>query len=150
MMNIHHSTCSNCFECSINTSVTVRESLCAKCRSKMTKESYGTKNAMLPIWYDEGGIQHNEIPPELSSLTIAELLLIQRVSPLVPIVHIRNGTMGLRGHVCSFMQDINSIASTLPNLPANVTAVKMVKTRYLAIPIFLADFIPHLHNKYIL
>ena len=128
MMNIHHSTCSECLECSMNISVSARDSKCGRCRAKASKDSYGAKNSMLPVWYDMEGKQHNEIPPELSCLTIAEILLIQRVSPLVPIVHIRNGTMGLQGHVCSFMQDINAVASSLPNLPSNVKAVKMVRT----------------------
>ena len=65
---------------------------------------------MLPIWHDDDGTPQYHVPPELSELTVAEVLLIQRVSPLVPIVHIRNGTMGLKGHVCSYQQDVNSIA----------------------------------------
>ena len=36
--------------------------------------------------------------------------------------------MGIKGHVCSFIQDINEVATTLPRLPADVKAVKMVRT----------------------
>ena len=36
--------------------------------------------------------------------------------------------MGLKGHVCSYQQDVNSIATSLPNLPEKVKAVKMVRT----------------------
>ena len=61
-------------------------------------------------------------------MTVAETLLIQRVSPLVPLVHIRNGTLGLKGHVCSFMQDVNQVATSLPNLPKDVKAVKMIRS----------------------
>ena len=43
-------------------------------------------------------------------------------------VHIRNGTLGLKGHVCSFLQDSSSIATMLPRLPQHVKAVKMVRT----------------------
>jgi len=39
-----------------------------------------------------------EFPVELSSLTIAKKFLIQRVSPLIPVIHIKNGIMGSRGH----------------------------------------------------
>ena len=60
---------------------------------------------MFPIWIDEDSHVHYEVPTELKKLNIAEILLIQRVAPLVPLVHIRNGTLGIKGHVCSFMQD---------------------------------------------
>ena len=84
---------------------------------------------MLPAWIDdEGNRHHHEIPKELSELTMAEKLLIQRVSPLVPIVHIKNGTLGIKGHVYSFMQDVNEVATRLPRLPANVKAIKMIRT----------------------
>jgi hypothetical protein len=42
------------------------------------------------------------LPSELQHLTLAEKLLIQHISPLVPVVHIKNGILGTRGHVVSF------------------------------------------------
>ena len=128
MANIQHKICSKCKECSLNMAVRVSDSVCARCRRKDTAESNTETNLMLPIWHDVNGQAQYHVPQELSELTIAEILLIQRVSPLVPIVHIRNGTMGLKGHVCSFQQDVNSIATSLPNLPERVKAVKMVRT----------------------
>jgi hypothetical protein len=67
------------------------------------------------------------IPSELSELTLAEKLLIQKVSPLIPVIHIKNGTLGFRGHVVSFFQDISGICNELPRLPNDVTMVKVVR-----------------------
>jgi hypothetical protein len=128
MAQVHHGVCSVCHECSINISLRQRDSVCDRCTRKGTADSYNESNVMLPIWYDNEGTPQYHVPEELSCLTIAEVLLIQRVSPLVPIVHIRNGTMGIKGHVCSFRQDVSSVATSLPNLPERVKAVKMVRT----------------------
>lgn len=128
MANASHSVCANCRECSLNIVTSVRASLCTKCRDKKRRTAYNDENSMLPAWIDDEGDRHYEIPKELSELTIAEKLLIQRVSPLVPIVHIKNGTLGIKGHVCSFLQDVNEVATKLPRLPTNVKAIKMVRT----------------------
>jgi len=66
------------------------------------------------------------LPKELSHLTMAEKLLIQRVSPLVPVIHIKNGILGVRGHIVSFFQDISSITTILPRLPSEVSIVKVI------------------------
>jgi hypothetical protein len=55
-------------------------------------------------------------------------LLIQRVSPLVPVVQIKNGILGTRGHVVSFFQDISGICTELPRLPTDITMIKVVRT----------------------
>ena len=83
---------------------------------------------MLPTWTDENGNTQYNIPEELEGLSIAEIHLIQRVSPLVPLVHIKNGTLGIKGHVCSFLQDVNEVATRLPRLPTEVKAVKMIRS----------------------
>jgi len=54
-------------------------------------------------------------------------LLIQCVSPLVPVVHIKNGILGTRGHVVSFFQDISGICTKLPRLPTDITMIKVVR-----------------------
>jgi len=68
-----------------------------------------------------------ELPEEQSHLTIAEKLLIQRVSPLVPVIHIKNGILGVRGHIVSFFQDISGIAKALQRLPSEVSMVKVIR-----------------------
>ena len=58
--------------------------------------------------------------------------LISDIPPVssipVPLHHIRNGTLGIKGHVFSFVQDISEVATVLPRLPSNVKAVKMIRT----------------------
>lgn len=44
-----------------------------------------------------------------------------------PIVHIKNGTLGIHGHVCSFPQDISNICNVLPRLPSDVKVVRMIR-----------------------
>jgi hypothetical protein len=81
---------------------------------------------LLPVWFsaDEQPMYH--VPNELSYLQ--EGLLIQMVSPYVPFVHIKNGTLGIKGHVCSFPQRVQDLYTTLPRLPNSATFVKMVRS----------------------
>ena len=125
MMHIQHRVCSRCNCCSLVMNISKKGTICHKCHGNY---DYSCKNAMIPIWKDEFGIQHMEVPEELRHLTIGEKLLIQRVSPLVPIIHIKNGTLGIKGHVCSFMQDISGFARSLPLLPEHVKAIRMIRS----------------------
>jgi len=87
---------------------------------------YTHENKALPTWTDKGKVMYH-VPRELSNLSIAEYLLIQRVSPLIPVIHIKNGILGSRGHIVSFFQDMTSIATDLPGLPNEVTIVKVIR-----------------------
>jgi Helitron helicase-like domain at N-terminus len=80
----------------------------------------------LPIWYDDGQPQYH-VPDCLLQLTHAEKMLIQRVSPFVPLHHLKNGTFGISGHVCAFEQDISSMANILPRLNKDVTVIKVLQ-----------------------
>lgn len=102
--------------------------LCSRCQKKVDREAYNDENVMLPSWINSNGEPQYHVPPELQNLTVAEVLLIQRVSPLVPLVHIKNGTLGLKGHVCSFLQEVNEVATKLPRLPTEIKTVKMVRS----------------------
>ena len=82
---------------------------------------------MLPIWFDEDGKPMFHVPEELCVLREGEKLLIQMVSPYIPFVHIKNGTLGMKGHVCSFPQRVQDVCTTLPRLPSEATFVKMVR-----------------------
>ena len=128
MAKITHSFCMTCRECSISLQTNKKSDECIRCCRASSKGAYSRSNIMVPTWEDRQGNVHYNVPAVLSKLTIAEVLLIQRVSPLVPIVHIRNGTLGIKGHVCSFLQDISSVAQVLPRLPQDIKAVKFVKT----------------------
>ena len=67
------------------------------------------------------------VPPELARLSLAEKLLIQKISPFVPLQHIRQGVMGLKGHVCAFEQDISGVCRDLPKLPSDISIIRIIK-----------------------
>lgn len=69
-----------------------------------------------PTWVDEYEKTRYDIPPELTSLRVGEQLLIQLYSPYVPIVHIKNGVLGIKGHCISFMKDITEMTIQLPRV----------------------------------
>jgi hypothetical protein len=109
--------------------MTVKNGICNRCRSENFINKFTHDNKALPVWIDsETGIVHYELPQELKDLSIAEKLLIQKVSPLVPVIHIKNGVMACRGHCCSFFQDISTICEVFPKLPSDVTMVKVIRT----------------------
>ena len=98
---------------------------CAPC-SRRSDKDYFLHNNLLPIWYEDGVPQYH-IPEVLSRLSHAEKMLIQRVSPFIPLHHLKCGIFGLCGHVCAFEQDINGVANVLPLLPHDVRLVKVVQ-----------------------
>ena len=94
---------------------------------KLKKMNYYIDNNALPIWIDEAGVIQYDVPDCLSSLTIGEKMLIQLASPFIPLKHMKNGVMGMTGHVCAFEQDINEFSGKLPNLPDEVTVLQIHK-----------------------
>ena len=53
--------------------------------------------------------------------------MIQKVAPYIPLLHLKDGQLASRGHICSFRQDISSICNILPRLPSDVHFIKVVK-----------------------
>ena len=94
--------------------------------SSITYKQRETKKD-LPIWCDKNGKVQYHLPKQLSCLREGEKLLIQQVAAYVPLLHLKDGQIGSRGHVCSFVQDLSSICTVLPRLPNDVQFVKVVK-----------------------
>ena len=80
-----------------------------------------------PTWTDKEGNIRFDVPEELSGLREGEKLLIQQVSPYVPLHHLQQGSYGSKGHVCSFPQDITHVCNVLPRIPSDISIVKVVK-----------------------
>ena len=99
--------CHRCHQCRLNLSVADGGKCCSGCCGAGNRY---IEDQMSPIWCDNNGVIQHHVPRELSCLTIGEQLLIQRVSPHVPIAHVKNGTLGIKGHVCSFSQDTSDLA----------------------------------------
>ena len=72
--------------------------------------------------------EQTPLRPDAFLLSDAEKMLIQRLSAFIPLHHIKNGTLGIKGHVCCFPQDIMEICKELPRLPKDLTVVKILKT----------------------
>jgi hypothetical protein len=128
MSDLTHNFCSRCKRVGLNlkmAKVTGGISLCTSCSSNPDVDL--VEENLLPIWTEDDGNVRYDIPEELSCLQEGEKLLIQMVSPYVPLVHIKNGTLGLKGHVCSFPQRIGDVCTTLPRLPTEAKFVKMIR-----------------------
>ena len=123
--DISHSHCKCCRGIGLNFKVN-KNGFCEKCKTKKDKEEY-LHGGMLPVWYDANGTPQFRVPHQLSRLSHAEKILIQRCSPFVALHHIKNGTFGLTGHVCCFEQDIEGFVQKLPRLPHDATVLKVVR-----------------------
>ena len=102
--------------------------LCRECQASHANIKEMEKE--LPIWYDKNRNVQYYLPEQLACLREGEKLLIQQVSAYVPLLHLKDGQIGSKGHVCSFVQDITSICTVLPRLPDDVQFVKVVKNTY--------------------
>lgn len=60
------------------------------------------------------------MPNELSCLTFAEKQLIALASAHMSLIHIKNGTLGSRGHCVSVEQKISELFLTLPRKPGDL------------------------------
>ena len=104
-----------------------RKGICKKC-TPLKNEKYYLEAGALPVWYNDQGVPQYYVPSVLSSLTQAEKLLIQRVSPFVPLQHLKQGTFGISGHVCAFEQDVNEFLVRLPRQKNDVSMLKVLRT----------------------
>ena len=128
MYRLKHQLCPRCHRCSLYIELSKKNGRCGQCCAdvmSMEQHQLLVEHAM-PIWTDDTGEHQFMLPHELQRLTIAEQLVIQKASPLIPILHIKNGTYGCKGHVCTFPQQINEICTTLPRLPSNVHVIKVI------------------------
>ena len=128
MFNLHFNHCKICFRRKLSLPVN-KAGICNRCaQEKKGRNKFNDENAALPTWIDKNGRKRYDIPKVLLDLSLAEKLIIQQVSPFIPVIHIKNGSMGSRGHVVSFYQDITSICNVFPRLPSEVTMVKVVRS----------------------
>ena len=103
----------------------INKKLCTTChRSKLNQEDM---DKYLPVWYDKKGKVQYQLPIQQQGLREDEMFMLQQVSPYVPLIHLKDGQIGSRGHVCSFVQEISEICTILPRLPDDIQFVKVVK-----------------------
>ena len=63
----------------------------------------------------------------LKTLSMAEKMLIQWISPFVPLHHLMYGVMGVTGHCCAFESDVVGFVNTLPRQKNDVTMLRVLK-----------------------
>ena len=107
-----HKVCKNCKMTGIGVKLNAKGFCISKCAYHQDKEHLLKSNG-LPVWYS-GGVPIYTLPECLVGLSIAERLLIQRISPFVPLMHLKSGVMGMTGHCCAFEQDVEGFVNRLP------------------------------------
>ena len=112
-----------------------KEYICAGCSNKSVERDHYLRYNLQPIWYEriEGTNDHTNLkrdsegnpiirydqPKELTSLTMAEKLLIRRCSPFIPALHLHSGYMAIEGHGVAFEQNIDEMCNELPQTKAS-------------------------------
>ena len=129
-----HSVCLCCHTASLKRKVN-KKNLCVTCASHKDIDYYLKRDA-LPVWYEDGKktvgydrhLPQYHVPFVLWCLSTAEKMLIQRLSPIVPLHHIKKGVCGIKGHVCTFEQDIDEFVQRLPRSKGDTTLLRVIKT----------------------
>lgn len=97
------------------------------CRSKCTdceEDNLSFQNMVdanaLPVWTDEVGNIHEELPSCMEGLTFGEMLCIQKVAFVFPTSHLKYGKYGLSGNTVMFMKDLVSVCNDLPRAQVEI------------------------------
>jgi hypothetical protein len=80
---------------------------------------------VIPYWLDRHGTIHKNVPGELNDLTFAEKQLIALASSHMSLIHLKNGTLGSRGHCVSIEQKISELFTTLPRKPGGLNLLNV-------------------------
>ena len=130
---IKHKHCHTCKSVSINLSLHHSsrkkgvKDICKDCHKKAQKAK-GKYNPILPTWIDDNNNVRYDLPKELTCLREAEKLLICQYLPFIPLHHLKKGQLGMKGHVCCFLQDVDHVCTTLPRMPSDVRYVRVIRT----------------------
>ena len=125
MQAMKHQRCRCCHMVSLD--LNVKDGYCVgKCSKLKEKEAY-VETGALPIWMDGETVMYT-LPECLTGLTYAEKMLIQRISPLVALHHMKMGICGMTGHSCAFEQDLTGFINSLPRGMKDTTMLRVMKT----------------------
>ena len=87
---------------------------CSTCKSHKYTKNHFLKNNYQPIWIDENNQAQYHVPNELRGLSLHEELLIQKNAAYVPIIHVYNGSFGMKGHCIIFERESQGDINKLP------------------------------------
>ena len=113
MRNITTCVCRSCLEW-VMLDYFREDFICSKCKVDKRNKAYFLENNYQPIWKDENDRPQYLVPKELKALTLQEELLIQKNSPYIPVVHVHQGSLGLKGHCIMFERKSEGDVSKLP------------------------------------
>ena len=109
-------------------------SKCSKCVAKKHDENHYRRNNLHPL-YDKKGVRSDTdepapiedsmftLPEVLTKLTMAEKMLIRKVSVYVPLYHVQKGIFKLKGHAIAFHQDCPTVTRELPRKLSEIVTV---------------------------
>jgi hypothetical protein len=92
--------------------------ICDSCANNQIKNT--SENRVIPYWIDKYGSQNVVVPQELRDLTFAEKQLIALASAHMSLIHLKNGTLGSRGHSVSVEQNVSELFLVLPRKPGDL------------------------------
>ena len=113
MRNITTCVCRSCLEW-VMLDYFREDFICSKCKVDKRNKAYFLENNYQPIWKNENDRPQYLVPKELKALTLQEELLIQKNSPYIPVVHVHQGSLGLKGHCIMFERKSKGDVSKLP------------------------------------
>jgi hypothetical protein len=95
-----------------------RKPICGSCANNPKKNTI--QNRVIPYWMDRHGSYHTTVSEQFSVLIFAEKQLIAVVSSRMSLIHLKNGTLGSRGHCVAVEQQIAEIFLVLPRHPSDL------------------------------
>ena len=125
---LKHHMCDICQKVSIRLGTTKLSDInaCKLCVEQKL-QNVDPREMRLPIWVDDNREIRYDSPDKLSVLREGEKLLIQKTSVYIPLLHMRKGQLGCRGHTCAFPQSIEDVVYTLPRVPKDVKSIRVIK-----------------------
>lgn len=121
----HIIVCIRCLRCTPLSEVSNNN--CRHCRNPKNHDDNHLYN-------QENGMAFGQIPEELRGLTMIEEIMITRGHSVVSVFKIHGQKTGYPCHVMNFVQRVEQVAGRLPNDPASLTAVLLVRTNKETLP----------------
>jgi hypothetical protein len=100
--------------------------ICGSCAHNPARNT--TQNWVIPYWLDRHRTIHTNVPGELNDLTFDERQLIALASIHMSLIHLKNVTLGSRGHCVSVEQKISELLTTLPRKPGDLNILNVMRS----------------------
>jgi hypothetical protein len=97
--------------------------ICGSCAHNPARNT--AQNRVITYWLDRHGNIHTNVPGGLNDLTFDEKQLIALASSHMSLIHLKNGTLGSRGHCVSVEQKISELFTTLPRKPGDLNLLNV-------------------------